>query len=124
MRSPERVLPLSPCGRGWLAAKRRHGRGGVSTPSYLAVEFAERNPSPGASRHLLPQGEKGRKRARSLRLAHHGLQIIIRLDDFDQAILGGAVATVGIGVVLLHQRLVLGLDVGERGPGAEDRHLK
>src|ERR1700730_988780 len=52
------LLPLSPCGspcgRGWLAssdARRVRGRG-------LSIERA---PSSGASRHLLPQGEKGRK---------------------------------------------------------------
>ena len=59
-----------------------------------------------------------------LGLAHHGLQIIIRLDDLDQAILGGAVAAIGVGVVLLDQRLVLRLDVYERRFGAEPHHLQ
>ena len=46
--------------------------------------------------------------------AHHGLQIIIRLDDFDQAVFGRTVAAIGIRVMLLHQSLVLDLDVFER----------
>ena len=33
----------------------------------------------------------------SLRPADHRLQIIIRLDDLDQAVLGGAVAAIGAG---------------------------
>src|SRR5579864_8811472 len=60
----------------------------------------------------------------ALRLPHHRLQIIIRLDDLDQAIFGGAVAAIGVGVVLLHQRLVLGLDVGERRTWAEAHDLE
>src|SRR3954452_25223291 len=44
---------LSPCGRGWTRCEAsRTGEGSVS---------ADRNPSSGATRHLLPQGEKGRK---------------------------------------------------------------
>src|SRR6185437_14827313 len=58
------------------------------------------------------------------RAANHGLQIIIRLDDLDQAILGGAVAAIGVGMVLLHQRLVSGLDVDERRIGAQSHHLQ
>ena len=50
----------------------------------------------------------------ALRAAHDGLEVIIRLDDLDQAILGGAVAAIGVGMVLLHQRLVLRLDVLQR----------
>src|ERR1700677_2642798 len=56
--------------------------------------------------------------------APHGLQIVIGLDDFDQAILGGAVAAIGVGMVLLHQRLVFGLDGLERRVGAEPHHLQ
>src|SRR5579863_815882 len=56
--------------------------------------------------------------------AYHGLEIIIRLDDLDQAILGGAVAAVGVGVVLFDQRLVSGLDVLERRADAEPHHLQ
>ncbi len=49
---------LSPCGRGWLAAQRRDGCG-VSLRAHICqFEFAEGYPSSGASRHLLPQGEK------------------------------------------------------------------
>ena len=59
-----------------------------------------------------------------LGLAHHGLQIIIRLDDLDQAVLGGAVAAIGVGVVLLHQRLVLRLDVVERRFAPKSHHLQ
>src|SRR6266853_1930865 len=60
----------------------------------------------------------------SARAAHHGFKIIIRLDDFDQAIFGGAVAAIGVGMVLLHQRLVFGLDGLERRIGAEPHHLQ
>ncbi len=49
----------------------------------------------------------GLTKRRSLARAHHGLQIIVGLDDLDQAILGRAVAAIGVGVMLLHQRLVL-----------------
>src|SRR4029079_7514911 len=59
-----------------------------------------------------------------LRAAHHVLEIIIRLDDLDQAVLGGAVAAIGVGMVLLNQRLVLGLDVLEAGFGGETHHLQ
>src|ERR1700726_1170368 len=58
------------------------------------------------------------------RAAHYGLQIIIRLDDLDQAVLGGAVAAIGVGMVLLHQRLVFGFHGFERRIGAETHHLK
>src|SRR6202140_2738763 len=58
------------------------------------------------------------------RAAHYGLQIIIRLDDFDQAVFGGAVAAIGVGMVLLHQRLVFRLDDLERCVGAEPHHLQ
>src|SRR5467141_4685680 len=60
----------------------------------------------------------------SARAAHHRLEIIIRLDDFDQAVLGGAVAAIGVRMVLLHQRLVFGLDGLERRIGAEPHHLQ
>src|SRR5882724_9097710 len=44
------LLPLSPCGRGWTRCEAsRTGEGSVS---------AETDPSSGASRHLLPQGER------------------------------------------------------------------
>src|SRR6202165_6246929 len=56
--------------------------------------------------------------------AHHGFKIIIRFDDFDQAIFGGAVAAIGVGMVLLHQRLVLRLDGFERCVGAEPHYLQ
>src|SRR3954464_3514461 len=56
--------------------------------------------------------------------AHYSFEIIIRLDDFDQAIFGGAVATIGVGMVLLHQRLVFRLDGLERRIGAEPHHLQ
>src|ERR1700726_1343329 len=58
------------------------------------------------------------------RAAHYGLQIIIRLDDFDQAVFGGAVAAIGVGMVLLHQRLVFRLDGLERRIGTEPHHLQ
>src|SRR5258708_9001569 len=60
----------------------------------------------------------------SARAAHHRLEIIIRLDDFDQAVFGGAVAAIGVGMVLLHQRLVFRLDGLERRIGAEPHHLQ
>src|ERR1700682_278423 len=60
----------------------------------------------------------------SARAAHHGLEIIIRLDDLDQAILGGAVAAIGVGMVLLHQRLVFCLHGFQRRVGPEPHHLQ
>src|SRR6202051_3271132 len=60
----------------------------------------------------------------STRAAHYRLEIIIGLDDLDQAILGRAVAAIGVGMVLLHQRLVFGLDGFERRIGAEPHHLQ
>src|SRR6202035_1709752 len=52
-----RSSPPSPCGRGWLrCTASQTGEGFVSTDT----ERTERDPSSGASRHLLPQGEKGR----------------------------------------------------------------
>ena len=39
-----------------------------------------------------------------------GFQIVVGLNDLPEAVLGGAVAAVGIGVKLLDQRLVAGLD--------------
>src|ERR1700692_1842630 len=56
--------------------------------------------------------------------AYHRLQIIICLDDLDQAVLGGAVAAIGVGMVLLHQRLVFGLHGFERRISAEAPHLQ
>src|SRR6266702_7258225 len=113
LRPPSSRTPMLCIGYG-VAARRVRGcfRARIS-----CSELADEDPSSGASRHLLPQGEKG-KTARGLGFPHHRLQIIIRLDDLDQAVFGGAVAVVGVGVVLLHQRFVLGLDVGERGTGA------
>src|ERR1700685_3403952 len=62
------LLHLSPCGRGRYSSRARiSGEGSVSADA----ERAERNPSPGASRHLLPQGEKG-KRAFSASTARPG----------------------------------------------------
>src|SRR5258707_3317704 len=60
----------------------------------------------------------------SARAAHHRLEIIIRLDDFDQAVFGGAVAAIGVGMVLLHQRLVFRLDGFQRCIGTEPHHLQ
>jgi hypothetical protein len=52
-----RSLPLSPCGRGWTRCEAlRTGEGYVSADTVGVVRY----PSSGASRHLLPQGEKGR----------------------------------------------------------------
>ena len=59
-----------------------------------------------------------------LSAANHRLEIIIRLDDLDQAILGGAVAAIGVGMVLLDQRLVFGLDGFERRIRTEPHHLQ
>ena len=66
--------------------------------------------------------DDGRKKP--ARAAHHGLEIIIRLDDLDQAILGGAVAAIGVGMVLLHQRLVLRLDGFQRRVRPKPHHLQ
>src|SRR6185503_2987766 len=59
-----------------------------------------------------------------LRAADDRLEIIIRLDDLDQAILGGAVAAIGVGMVLLHQQLVFCLHRFQRRIGAEPHHLQ
>src|SRR6266852_3592664 len=64
------------------------------------------------------------REALSARAAQHGFKIIIRLDDLDQAILGGTVAAIGVGMVLLHQRLVFRLDVFQRGFRAQPHHLQ
>src|SRR5258705_1612830 len=63
-------------------------------------------------------------RSASARAAHYRLEIVIRLDDFDQAVFCGAVAAIGVGMVLLHQRLVFRLDGFERRIGAEPHHLQ
>src|SRR6202162_3846429 len=60
----------------------------------------------------------------SARAAHHSFEIIIRLDDFYQAIFGETVAAIGVGMVLLHQRLVFRLDGLERRIGAKPHHLQ
>src|SRR6266568_5757033 len=58
--STRRALPLSPCGRGWPRCEAaRTGEGSVSAHSVSAEAY----PSSGASRHLLPQGEKGKTAA-------------------------------------------------------------
>src|SRR5215467_2567139 len=48
-----------------------------------------------------------------------GLQIIIRLDDLAQLVLGGAIAAVGVGMMALHQLLEARLDRGTLGVGLE-----
>src|SRR6202007_929059 len=62
--------------------------------------------------------------AKALRLLHHRLQIIIRLDDLDQAIFGRAVAAIGVGMVLLDQRLVLRLDLFQSRAGGKPHYLQ
>src|SRR3954451_7221918 len=56
--------------------------------------------------------------------ANDCLEIIIGLDDFDQAILSRAVATIRIWMMLLDQRLVFRLYHFERRVGAEPHHLQ
>src|SRR6266849_9219591 len=56
--------------------------------------------------------------------AHDRLEIIICLDDFDQAIFGRTVAAIGVGMVLLHQRLVFRLDDLEGRIRAQPHHLQ
>src|ERR1700730_2025067 len=46
------------------------------------------------------------------------------LDYLDQAILGGAVAAIGVGMMLLDQRLVFGLDGLKRCVGTKPHHLQ
>src|SRR5882724_1555336 len=58
------------------------------------------------------------------RAAHDRLEIVICLDDFDQAIFGRTVAAIGVGMVLLHQRLVFRLDDLKRRIRAEPHHLQ
>src|ERR1700731_2679287 len=91
------------------------------------------NPRPAAVRRAgeLAKSARGCSRHRRFglarrltRAAYHRLEIIIRLDDLDQAILGGAVAAIGVGMVLLHQRLVFRLDGLERRVGTEPHHLQ
>src|SRR5262249_20298541 len=60
----------------------------------------------------------------ALTRSHHRLQIIIRLDDLDQPILGRAVAAVCVGMMLLYQRLVFQLDFLKRRVGTEPHHLQ
>src|SRR3984885_4075391 len=70
-----------------------------------------------------PAGWPGRHGG-SARAAHHRLEIIIALGHLDRATLGRAVPAIGVGMVLLHQRLVFGLDGFERRIGAEPHHLQ
>src|SRR5215813_3489938 len=53
-----------------------------------------------------------------------GLQIIIRLDDLAQLILGGAVAAVGVGMMALHQLLEARLDLAALGVGLEPERMQ
>src|SRR6266851_778947 len=76
------------------------------------------------SRRGLTTAPQDEETPRSARAAHHGFKIIIRLDDFDQAIFGGAVAAIGVGMVLLHQGLVFRLDGLERRVRTEPHHLQ
>src|SRR3954469_13668002 len=117
-----RSFPLPLWERVARRAAASRVRGSLPAQS-LALEFEEATPHPALRATFSHKGRREDSGAAS-GLAHHGLQIIMRLDDLDQAILSGAVAAVGVGVVLLHQRLVLGLDVGERGLGAEAHHLE
>src|SRR6185369_10843044 len=55
-RVKERAFTLSPCGRGWL----REAKTGEGFSPHGRALNVDRYPSSGASRHLLPQGEKGR----------------------------------------------------------------
>src|SRR6185312_810710 len=56
-RVKEVSLPLSPCGRGWTRCEASRTGEGFSPQTQIPP--AETDPSSGASRHLLPQGEKG-----------------------------------------------------------------
>src|SRR5690606_32259085 len=60
------------------------------------------------TRSPLRQNARGTSVKAALR-PHHGLQIIVGLDDLDQPILGRTVTAIGIGMMLLHQKLVLRL---------------
>jgi hypothetical protein len=57
-------------------------------------------------------GGKGRRAAQPLGSAEaDGLEVRIGLDDLAQPIFGRAIAAIGIGMMPLHQRLELPLDV-------------
>jgi len=51
------LVSLSPCGRGWL----REAKTGEGFSPHGEIWDEDRDPSSGASRHLLPQGEKEEK---------------------------------------------------------------
>lgn len=59
-----------------------------------------------------------------LALPHHGLQVMVGLDDLDQALLRRAVAAIGIGVVPLDHRPVPRLDISERRIDIQAHHLQ
>src|SRR5690349_6305127 len=53
-----------------------------------------------------------------------GLQIIVRLDDLAQLVLGAAVAAVGVGMVEHHQLLEARLDLAALGVGLEAERMQ
>src|SRR3981081_2263171 len=69
-----------------------------------------------------------RARDRALMLsagaAHHGFEVIVGFDDLDQPVLGRAVAAIGVGMMLLHQRLVFRLHRFQRRIAAQAHHLQ
>src|SRR5262245_11205683 len=52
------------------------------------------------------------------------LQVIVGLDDLAQAILAGAVAAIGVGMMPLHQELEARLDVGLLRVGIETERVQ
>src|SRR6185437_13487033 len=85
------------------------------------VRNGQAGSSPNLGRWLWAPAFAGRRRSAC---AHHGLQIIVRLDDLDQAVFGRTVAAIGVGMVLLDQSLVLVLDVFQGRVRTEPHHLQ
>src|SRR5258705_2025787 len=101
MRSPRR-------GQGAALRMRSPRRGEGAAPPAIPAEPLRRDEA------SLTSG----------RAAHDRLEIVICLDDFDQAIFGRTVAAIGVGMVLLHQRLVFRLDDLKRRIRAKPHHLQ
>src|SRR5690242_7378553 len=107
-----------------LSRFHRTNPGRADTRGNRSPDGAKRNPGTARQRMKNPGLRYAPSGLRDRLRAHNRLQIIIRLDDLDQTILGGAVAAIGVGMVLLDQRLVLGLDVLKGGFGGESHHLQ
>src|SRR6185312_9000842 len=110
---PRAAERRGPCRKG----RRAHGRG----IRFMAIARRSRalSPAPDGSRR---PAARQRTAARSDETDR--LQIIIRLDDLDQAVLGRAVAAIGVGVVTLDQLLEARLDLHLAGAGLEAERVE